>query len=67
MFLKTKEKDVQRGNFFQLFTKKTRFLKFTGCILIGLPIWYTIGVLVTFSPEFASIMQIRGVVSAGGV
>ncbi len=65
MFLKTKEKDVQRGNFFQLFTKKTRFLKFTGCILIGLPIWYTIGVLVTFSPEFASIMQIRGVVSAG--
>jgi MFS transporter, putative metabolite:H+ symporter len=65
MFLKTKEKDVQRGNFFQMFTKKTRFLKFMGCILIGLPIWYTIGVLVTFSPEFASIMQIRGVVSAG--
>ena len=36
-----------------------------GCILIGLPIWYTIGVLVTFSPEFASVMQISGVVSAG--
>lgn len=65
MFLKTKEKDVQRGNFFQLFTKRTRFLKFMGCILIGLPIWYTIGVLVTFSPEFASVMQITGVVSAG--
>ena len=65
MFLKTKEKNVQRGNFFQLFTKKTRFLKFLGCILIGLPIWYTIGVLVTFSPEFASVMQISGVVSAG--
>lgn len=65
MFLKSKEKDVQRGNFFQLFTRKTRFLKFMGCILIGLPIWYTIGVLVTFSPEFASVMQISGVVSAG--
>jgi len=65
MFLKTKEKDVQRGNFFQLFTKKTRFLKFIGCIFIGLPIWYTIGVLVTFSPEFASVMQISGVVGAG--
>jgi len=65
MFLKTKEKDVQRGNFFQLFTKKTRFLKFIGCIFIGLPIWYTIGVLVTFSPEFASVMKISGVVGAG--
>lgn len=65
MFLRTKEKDVQRGNFFQLFTRKTRFLKFMGCILIGLPIWYTIGILVTFSPEFASIMQIGGIVSAG--
>lgn len=65
MFLKTKEKNVQRGNFFQLFTRKRRFLKFMGCILIGLPIWYTIGILVTFSPEFASIMQIGGVVSAG--
>ena len=65
MFLKTKEKDVQRGNFFQLFTKKTRFLKFVGCILIGLPIWYTIGILITFSPEFASIMKIGGVISAG--
>lgn len=65
MFLKTKEKAVQRGNFFQLFTKKTRFLKFMGCILIGLPIWYTIGVLVTFSPEFAGVMQISGTISAG--
>jgi MFS family permease len=65
MFLKTKEKNVQRGNFFQLFTRKARFLKFVGCILIGLPIWFTIGVLVTFSPEFASVMQISGVVSAG--
>lgn len=65
MFLKTKEKDVQRGNFLQLFTKKSRFLRFMGCIFIGLPIWYTIGVLVTFSPEFAAAMNISGVVSAG--
>lgn len=65
MFLKTKEKEVQRGNFFQLFTRRTRFLKFMGCIFIGLPIWYTIGILVTFSPEFAGIMKISGSISAG--
>ena len=65
MFLQSKEKNVQRGNFFQLLTKKSRFLKFMGCILIGLPIWYTIGILVTFSPEFAAAMNISGIVSAG--
>ncbi len=65
MFLKTKEKEVERGNFFQLFTRRTRFLKFMGCIFIGLPIWYTIGILVTFSPEFAGIMKISGSISAG--
>jgi len=65
MFLKTKEKEVERGNFFQLFTKRSRFLKFMGCIFIGLPIWYTIGILITFSPEFAKVLDIKGVVAAG--
>jgi MFS transporter, putative metabolite:H+ symporter len=65
MFLKTKEKHIQRGNFFQLFTKKTRFLKFMGCIFIGLPIWFTIGILITFSPEFANVLGIEGTIKAG--
>jgi MFS transporter, putative metabolite:H+ symporter len=65
MFLKTKEKNVERGNFFQLFSNRARFIKFMGCIFIGLPIWYTIGILVTFSPEFARTMDISGTISAG--
>ena len=65
MFLKTKEKHVERGNFFQLFTKRSRFLKFMGCIFIGLPLWYIIGLLITFSPEFAKALEIDGVISAG--
>jgi MFS transporter, putative metabolite:H+ symporter len=65
MFLKTKEKDIQRGNFFQLFKKRSRFVKFLGCIFIGLPIWYAIGILITFSPEFARALSIAGNISAG--
>ena len=65
MFLKTKEKHVQRGNFFQLFTKRSRFLKFMGCIFIGLPLWYIIGILITFSPEFAKALGIDGAIAAG--
>jgi putative MFS transporter len=65
VFLKTKEKKVDRGNFLQLFENKTRFIKFLGCILIGLPIWYAIGILITFSPEFAKALSITGNVVAG--
>lgn len=67
IFLKVKEQGVQRGNFFQLFTQKERLIKFIGCILIGLPIWYVIGILITFSPEFAKAMNISGVVAGDAV
>ncbi len=67
IFLKIKEQGVDRGNFFQLFNKMDRFKKFVGCILIGLPIWYAIGILITFSPEFAKAMNISGVVAGDAV
>lgn len=65
IFLKTKEKKVSRGNFFLLFTDYPRFVRFMGCIFIGLPIWYAIGILITFSPEFAKALAITGPVAAG--
>ncbi len=65
IFLKTKGKTVVRGDFFQLFKKRNRFIKFMGCIFIGLPIWYAIGILITFSPEFAKALAITGTVGAG--
>ncbi len=65
IFLKLKEENVSRGNFFQLFNKKERLIKFMGCIFIALPIWFVIGILITFSPEFAKALQVDGVVFAG--
>jgi putative MFS transporter len=65
IFLKVKESAVQRGNFFQLFNQKERFVKFMGCIFIALPIWFVIGILITFSPEFAKALGIEGAISAG--
>ncbi len=65
IFLKTIEKKVQRGNFLQLFYKRSRLKKFLGCIFIGLPIWFVIGILITFSPEFAVELNIDGKVIAG--
>jgi MFS family permease len=67
IFLKLREHEskISRGNFFMLFNNKGRFLKFMGCIFIGLPLWYGIGILITFSPEFAKALGIEGAVTAG--
>lgn len=67
IFLKLREHEskIARGNFFMLFNHKGRFLKFMGCIFIGLPLWYGIGILITFSPEFAKALGIEGAVTAG--
>jgi MFS transporter, putative metabolite:H+ symporter len=65
IFMQTKAKEIARGDFFQIFSNKTRLVKFLGCIFIGLPIWYAIGILITFSPEFAKALNISGNVVAG--
>ncbi len=65
IFLKMKDKKVQRGNFLQLINNRKRLTKFLGCIFIGLPIWFVIGILVTFSPEFAKTLGIQDTIKAG--
>src|SRR5438477_8973251 len=53
MFNEVKKSNIQRGNFLMLFTNRERFLRYLRGILIGLPVWYAIGILVTFSDKFA--------------
>jgi putative MFS transporter len=59
MFHEVKKMNVRRGDFFMFFTNKTRFRKYLMSILIGLPTWYVIGVLVTFSDEFGKSFGIK--------
>jgi predicted MFS family arabinose efflux permease len=54
-----------RGNFLALFTNRKRFFKYLRCILIGVPLWFVVGVLITLSPEFGKVLHIKGDVSAG--
>jgi MFS transporter, putative metabolite:H+ symporter len=63
--LKTAAPHVKRGDFLSLFTRWSRFSKYARCILIGLPSWFVVGVLITFSPEFAKALHITGEVKAG--
>ncbi|MGB0130072.1 MAG: MFS transporter [Chlorobium sp.] len=56
---------LSRGNMLALFTDRSRFFRYLNSILIGVPIWFVVGVLITFSPEFALDFGIREPVSAG--
>jgi MFS transporter, putative metabolite:H+ symporter len=53
MFHQIKKQNVSRGNFLLFFTNMDRFKRYLFGILIGLPTWYVIGILVTFSNDFA--------------
>jgi len=56
-----KGKDVPQGDFIMFFNNRERFVRYMRCILIGLPAWYIIGVLVTFSDEFGKRFGIPGI------
>ena len=61
IFKNLKEKNIKRGNFFSMFTEKQLFAKYSKSIIIGLPLWYCVGILILFSPEFAKEFGISGV------
>jgi MFS transporter, putative metabolite:H+ symporter len=65
MFHQVKKMGVQRGNFFMLFNNADRFKRYLFGILIGLPTWFVIGVLVTFSSEFGERFGIKEKIDPG--
>jgi putative MFS transporter len=65
MFSHVARKEVTRGDFFSLFNNKQRFFKYLRCIVIGVPLWFVVGILITLSPEFGKVLGVKGEVSAG--
>lgn len=59
MFTTIKEDNsVRKGNFLAFFSNQKLFLKYIKSILIGVPIWYCIGILVFMANQFAPEMGI---------
>ncbi len=65
MYNAIKKSTVLKGGFHKLFTNKANFIKYIHCIAVGLPIWYIVGVLITFSPEFAKAFGLNVEIQAG--
>ncbi|RSK49455.1 MFS transporter [Hymenobacter rigui] len=65
MFEQAKKSEVERGNFFALFTNGPRLTRYLKCLLIGVPLWFVVGILITLTPEFGKALGITGPVTAG--
>src|SRR5688500_15507708 len=65
MFKSIQHSNISKGNFLLFFNNATRLKKYLLCILIGLPTWYVIGILVSFSKEFGERMNLQGTVDPG--
>jgi len=59
------QKQVVKGNFFMLFSNKERLLKYLYCILIGIPLWFVVGILVTLCREFGQELHATETLDAG--
>ena len=65
MFKSAKNEAHQLADFKLLFNNRSRFLNYLNCILIGLPVWFVVGILITFSPEIAKEIGITEPISVG--
>lgn len=65
LFKKMATANHKRGDFFMLFRDAGRLFKYLRVIAIGLPLWYLVGILITFSPEFGKDFGFSALPSAG--
>jgi MFS family permease len=67
MFAKLKESHVSKGNFLMLFKEKNIFKKYIASILVGLPVWFVIGVCIKFCDQYWVNLHIAGEINKGDV
>ena len=60
MFHNAKSSEVKRGSFFDFLAVRANFIKYIRCIFVGIPVWFTIGILVTLASEFAEALGVQG-------
>lgn len=53
MYNNIKNSDVEKGNFFKIFTSWSKFSRYGKAILVGLPSYFVLGLLLTIAPEYA--------------
>lgn len=57
LFSSLPKEGIVRGDLTLLIKSRERFTRYLSCILVGLPIWFVVGIPITFSPEFGKAMS----------
>jgi hypothetical protein len=58
-------KNIKKGKLSMLFSSRERLMRYIYCLLIGLPIWFVVGIFITQAPEFGRALGSPEVLSAG--
>lgn len=67
MFKNIRNEEIGKGQFQHLFTNWDRFTKYVKCIFIGAPLWFVVGILITFSDAFGKALGVEGIVPGKSV
>ena len=67
MFASLEKTTTLRGNYLHFFNNKNRFFRYIKGMLIGMPVWYCIGLLIFFADEFARQMGISGITPGNAI
>lgn len=62
--LRTQQDSHTWGSLRFIFSNKIRIKKLLFCILLGTPIWYVAGLLMTFAPELAKELGVDGAITS---
>ncbi|MBW7888640.1 MAG: MFS transporter [Bacteroidetes bacterium] len=65
LYKDSQTKNIAKGKLSMLFTSRDRFLRYLYSLLIGLPIWFVVGIFVTQAPEFGAALHAPETLSAG--
>lgn len=65
LFKSLEKTKAARGNFLSLFSTSQRAWKYFSIIFVALPVWYVVGVLMTFSPEIGKGLGLAETPEAG--
>lgn len=65
LYKNTTDKKIAKGKLSMIFSSRERALRYLYCLLIGLPIWFVVGIFVTQAPEFGKALNATETLSAG--
>ncbi len=54
IFIASKKTRQPQGSLLHLIRNPNRAIRYFACILMGIPIWYSVGLIITLSPELAA-------------